>query len=378
MSSSKKSAVLIAAPSGRALAATARRAGYCPLVADFFDDLDTRALCLANQMIPPSERGFEADQLLPALQSLAESRDPIGLVYGGGFEDRPELLSALARHFKIFGNAPEIVARAKDPLLLRDLCERLAIPHPEISFLPPADPAAWLLKHAGGGGGLHVVPALGATPRKGDYFQRRVEGTPVSALLLANGAAAQVLGFSEQWTAPTPERPFHFGGAAQPAHLGPKLKSALTRVAISVAEATQLVGLNSVDFLVAGDSFHLIEINPRPGATLDIFADREGRLFSAHLEACSGALPQLPFVFPSGAAAAIFYAPFDIVAMPQLDWPAWCHDRQKPGTRLHKGDPVCTVTVEADAPAAARALLTERLASFLQFLTENATKEAAA
>ncbi len=36
-------AVLIAATSGRALAASARRAGYRPLVADFFGDHDTIA-----------------------------------------------------------------------------------------------------------------------------------------------------------------------------------------------------------------------------------------------------------------------------------------------------------------------------------------------
>jgi uncharacterized protein len=378
VNSSKHPAILIAAPSGRALAAAARRAGYRPLVADFFDDLDTRALCLANQMIAPSERGFEADQLLAALRALAEGHDPIGLVYGGGFEDRPEILAALARHFKIFGNSPETVAKVKDPARLADLCKKLAIPHPEISFVAPADPMDWLLKHAGGGGGLHVMPALGATPRHGDYYQRRVEGAPVCALLLANGDLAQVLGFSEQWTSPTDERPFHFGGAAQPANLGRALESALTAAATGVAVATGLVGLNSIDFLVDGETYHFIEINPRPGATLDIFADSDGRIFSAHLDACGGLLPQPPLVFSPGSATAIFYAPFDLVAMPQLDWPLWCHDRQKPGTCLHKGDPVCTVAAEAESTAAARALLTERLASFLQFLTENASKEAAA
>lgn len=378
MNSSEQSAVLIAAPSGRALAAAARRAGYRPLVADFFDDLDTRALCPANQLISPSERGFEADELLSALENLAKDSDPIGLVYGGGFEERPELLSILSQHFKVYGNSSEAVARVKDPARLRDLCASLAIPHPEISLLPPVDPEHWLLKRAGGGGGLHVMPALGRTPQRGDYYQRRVEGTPVSALLLAKGDEAQLLGFSEQWTAPTVEKPFHFGGAAQPALLGCALATALAAAATGIAVAARLVGLNSVDFLVANEGYYLIEINPRPGATLDIFADRDGRLFSAHLEACGGVLPHMPLLFSQGSASSIFYAPFDVVSMPQLDWPAWCHDRQKPGTRLRKGDPVCTVCAEAETAAAARTLLSERLASFHQLLTETASKEAAA
>ena len=54
-------AILIAAPSGRALAAAARRAGYRPLVADFFDDLDTRGFCAANRLIEGGlDTGFEA------------------------------------------------------------------------------------------------------------------------------------------------------------------------------------------------------------------------------------------------------------------------------------------------------------------------------
>ena len=45
-------AVLIAARSGRALAACARRSGYRPLVADMFGDLDTRELAEANERVP--------------------------------------------------------------------------------------------------------------------------------------------------------------------------------------------------------------------------------------------------------------------------------------------------------------------------------------
>jgi predicted ATP-grasp superfamily ATP-dependent carboligase len=140
----------------------------------------------------------------------------------------------------------------------------------------------------------------------------------------------------------------------------------------------QLVGLNSVDFLVGPKGFHLLEINPRPGATLDIFEDRDGQIFAAHCDACRGALPKSPLAFSPAAASAIYYAPFEVAVMPRLDWPGWCHDQQKPGTRLHKGDPVCTVTAEAETSAAARALLTERLASFHKLLTESASKEAAA
>ena len=62
-----------------------------------------------------------------------------------------------------------------------------------------------------------------------------------------------------------------------------------------LARAIPLVGLNSADFLVDGDDFRLLEINPRPGATLDIFEPPKGSLFALHIAACEGELePHAP------------------------------------------------------------------------------------
>jgi predicted ATP-grasp superfamily ATP-dependent carboligase len=379
VNSSEEPFILIVAPSGRALAAAARRAAFRPLVVDLFDDLDTRTLAVANVSLPARERGFEAADIIDPLLDLARGRNPAGLVYGGGFEDRPRLIAELARHFKLYGNSTEVVASVKAPHSLANLCSELAIPHPEICFEPPSDPAQWLIKRSGGGGGLHVAPALGRTAEAGDYYQRRVEGQPVSVLLLsAARSQTQILGLSLQWTAGSLNQPFRFAGAARPARLARRLEGQIAAAAEAIATKAELVGLNSVDFLVEDDGFHLLEINPRPGATLDVFGDREGRLFAAHLDACEGRLPKTPLIFPQAGATSIVYTPVDLQPMPALVWPNWCHDRQKPGTHLHKGDPVCTVSAEAESIEAARALVDERVAFFLKILTESASKEAAA
>jgi uncharacterized protein len=368
VSSSDAHSILIVAASGRALAASVRRSGFRPLVADFFDDLDTRSLAAANVVAGEMERGFEAPILIDRLLHLAKGEEPVGVVYGSGFEDRTALLVELARHFPLYGNSAAIVARAKNPRLLADLCRNLAIPHPEISFDAPAEPAQWLIKRQGGGGGIHIASARGRSASPGDYYQRRVRGTPVSVLLLANGRQAQVLGTSLQWPAPSRVTPFRFGGAARPAKLDAALASNICDAARKLATAFQLVGLNSADFLVESDAFYFLEINPRPGATLDIFADREGRLFAAHVEACHGHLLNRPLIFTTASATAIAYAPCDLASMPGLAWPEWCKDRQKPGTRLRNGDPVCTIWAEAEEPEAARALIEERLAAFREYL----------
>ncbi len=374
--SSPEASVLIAAASGRALAAAARRAGFRPLVADFFDDLDTRALAAANVVAGDMERGFEAPLLIDRLLNLAQQENPIGVVYGSGFEDRTEILDEIARHFPLCGNRAEVVARTKDPRLLARACHEFAIPHPEIRFDPPSAPSEWLIKRQGSGGGLHVVRAGSARPSPFEYYQRRVRGRPVSVLLLADGRRSRVLGMSLQWATPSGDRPFRFGGAVQPAELDAASAQEICDAAGKLAEAFGLVGLNSVDFLVAPHTFHLLEINPRPGATLDIFADR--RLFVFHVESCRGHLPSEPLIFTTACATAIAYAPCDLAFMPDLDWPVWCVDRQKPGTRLRNGDPVCTVSAEAEDSGVARAIVGERVAALRDDLLVFGNEESAA
>jgi predicted ATP-grasp superfamily ATP-dependent carboligase len=358
--------ILIAAASGRALAAAAQRAAFRPLVVDFFDDLDTRKLAVANVVAGDMERGFEAPLLIDRLLKLAQHENPIGVVYGSGFEDRTEILDEIARHFPLYGNRAEVVARTKDPRLLACACRKLAIPHPEISFDPPSEPSGWLIKRQGGGGGLHVASAGSRKLEPFEYYQRCVHGQPVSVLLVADGCRSRVLGLSQQWAASSGDRPFRFGGAVRPAKLDAASAQKIGDAAGKLAEAFGLVGLNSVDFLIAADRFHLLEINPRPGATLDIFADR--RLFAFHIESCRGHLPSEPLIFTRACATAIAYAPCDLPSMPELDWPMWCMDRQKPGTQLRNGDPVCTVSAEAAEPEAARAIVGERISALREDL----------
>lgn len=355
-------AILIAAPSGRALAAAARRAGYRPLAADFFDDTDTRGLCAANRLVAGGlESGFTHDNLIETLESLARNEAPCGLVYGAGFEDRTGLLEALARRWPLFGNPPAVVRSVKDPFRLAELCATLNIPHPEISAHMPRERQHWLVKSAGGSGGSHVAPA-GTFRQEGEkiYFQRIAKGEPVSIFFLASGARARVVGLSRQWAAPAPGEPFRFGGSLRPANLSPRIEYQLRQTAEAITAACGLRGLNSIDFLVESDAYTLIEINPRPGATLDIFEDASGSLFRAHLCSCLGRLPETPLEFTGAAAAGIAYARRQISSMPAVDWPYWTSDRQKARSALRPHDPLCTIKARAAKPARARALVDKR------------------
>ena len=78
---------MIAAISGRALAAAARRAGYRPLVADFFCDTDTVALAERTRKLPGDlQNGVDTTRLIETLRQLAGKDRPVALVLGSGFE----------------------------------------------------------------------------------------------------------------------------------------------------------------------------------------------------------------------------------------------------------------------------------------------------
>lgn len=357
-----RATILIAAASARALAGAARRAGYEPLVADFFGDLDTCEAASAHRVVEDGlEVGFRAEMLLPALEALAGRSDPIGFVYGAGFEDRAELLDAIGERWRLLGNPSEVVRRVKDPMALAALCGRLGIAHPETRMSRPDDDAGWLSKSIGGSGGTHVAPASACRGAdEGLYFQRIAAGDPVSVLFVGDGADAHVIGASRQWAAPARGEPFRYGGCLRPAELSPKLTQVLDETARALTRACGLAGLNSIDLLLSGDKVTLLEINPRPGATLDLFEDDLGSLFSAHVEACLGRLPRDRFHFGGAAAAAIAYARREIPSMPRLDWPEWTADRQRPRTNLHEDAPLCTIKAFADDPTHARALVDER------------------
>jgi len=323
------------------------------------------------------EHGFAAADLVCALQNLSGDDRPIGLVYGAGFEDRPQILAELARHWPVFGNLPEVVRRAKQPDVLARVCDELSIPHPEISRDPPRDLEHWLIKRQGGGGGYHIFPARDRAPGaldEGEYYQRKVEGTQVSVLVLADGRRAEILGLSAQWAAPCAARMFRFGGAVRPAYPDPLCSSQLCNAAQRIAGAFALRGLNSIDFLVDRERLHLLEVNPRPGATLDIFEDVDGRMLPAHIEACCGVLPHEPLVFARACASSIAYAPEALPFMPEIDWPDWCHDRQKPATHVARDAPICSIVAEADMPSAACREVEERLADFLRDVMSKASK----
>lgn len=307
------------------------------------------------------------ERLRPALEALAEvAPTPLmGLVYGAGFEDRAELLARIAARWPLIGNDEATVARLKDPISFFGTLDRLGIPHPATAIERPAAGAGWLAKVRGGSGGSHIAPSRLKEPGLNVYYQERVEGRAVSALFVADGKEARALGFSEQWAAPSGRSPWRYGGAARPAALPAGTEAAMTEAVEKAAGAFALGGLGSADFIVGDGMPLLLEINPRPGATLDIFDSDRAPLLRLHAEGVKGGLPPSRLHLPEAMASATVFAPESLQIPAGMVWPEWAADRPKPAEWIDKSRPICTVLARAKTREHAKHLVEARISEVL-------------
>lgn len=354
--SSEQLPLLAVSASGRALARSAARCGLEVVVLDLFNDMDVRALAVASRNVAALNGTFDARRLLAAAQILCPPDRCGGLVYGSGFEGRTGLLEKLVRGRTLFGNAPDTVAQLKDPARFFPMLDSFGFAHPETRLDPPADVSGWLVKRSGGAGGSHVKPVrLRHRARQGRYFQKRQSGRTLSVLFAANGHDARVIGINEQWTASIAQcAPYCYGGAVSGIVLPGNVHARIATLLGRLVCATGLVGLNGLDFLFEGDEPCILEINPRPTATIDLYdADFENGLLALHLRACRGELPDIPRPDCS-RAHAIVYATAPLRVPTRMHWPEWCTDIPESGSLVPAGAPICSVHALAASSVQAR------------------------
>jgi predicted ATP-grasp superfamily ATP-dependent carboligase len=372
--SPERQPLLLVSASARALAQSAAR-GRLPAVAlDLFNDLDTRALAVASQGVAGRNGRFDSRRLIAAAQALCPPEKCAGLVYGSGLEGRTKLLARLARGRVLFGNPPQTVAMLKNPARFFSLLDSLGIPHPEVRVDPPADVSGWLVKRGGGAGGSHVRPARVRHRARADrYFQRLQAGRSLSVLFAADGQAAQVIGFNEQWTGGAWRGArYRYGGAVSRVIVQKNIEAQVAGFLARMVERVGLVGLNGLDFILAGDTPFVLEINPRPTATLELYdADAEGGMLQLHLRACRGQLPGAGINGPSRAHAIVYAA--DSLRIPaDMTWPSWCTDLPEGRSMIAAGAPICSVHAASASSAQAQQQVLQRCARMERVLFKEA------
>lgn len=358
-------AFLIASVSGRVLAKAAARAQLPVVAVDAFADQDACNMALKWRRVPLDRHGrFDPHQMVVAVNSINLQSNCLGLVYGSGFEAQPDLLRCLADGRPLMGNTPEVLESVADPSRFFDLLTSLDIPHPATRMSRPSDTSGWLSKQAGACGGSHVrwIPSS-AEDDAGRYFQRHVTGEAWSFLFLANGEEICPVGFNHALvTSEQVSGNWSYTGATR-LHAGPDgIASEVEQAARTLTKTLGLVGLNGLDFIVTHSGWVLLELNPRPPATLELWDVYPlPPLFNLHLQACQGQLPaSVPR--PSGSmAVAVVYADVQSYTHTDFIWPSWCADVPWEGSVIEVGEPLCTVRADGlDARSAQLRVLDRR------------------
>ena len=341
--------VLVVAVSARMLAELAAADGYDVIALDRFGDVDLRR-------VAPGATASTSE----ALTALAAHIDAEAVVYGAGFENRPDLVSRLAEGRELLGTPPGLLAALRDPWAVGAAARAAGARAPDtrsVEELPSeAGDGLWLRKPRQGGGGRGVRRWSGGRLRRSEIVQRFVAGLSCSAVAIGDGRRAAVLGVTEQLhRAPG----FQWTGNLVPPRLPEpqvaELAGQLSAVCAEVAARFGVRGAFGVDAVWDGRHAWVLEVNPRPPASLELFAHSS---FAGHVAGArrlglpAGGMPAQE----RSAVKLVLFAERDLLAPDPGSWPAGLvRDIPHGGEEIGRGGPVCTLVSDtASAPELAR------------------------
>lgn len=388
---SRPGTLVVVGASVRAVACSAARAGWTVHAADLFADADLRAVAdAAVRVTGGGPHGYPR-----GLADAAARFPPAPWCYTGALENHPDLLAALAAARPLAGNGAAAVRAVRDHLRLAAALHEAGLAFPPTVTAPRGLPTdgSFLVKPCRSAGGRGIRPWRGG-PAPGDHvWQRRVSGRSWSlAFLCANGrgrlwsVSRQLVGVP--WCH---ARPFAYCGsiAVQPAALPARLRRDARRLGEMLADRFGLVGLVGADVVIdAAGRMHVVEINPRPTASMELGERTHGRSLAAdHLAACgltssAAAAPAGPTGDRDTWTKAVLFAPTPLrftaargrrLAARAAGWTAadgWSALADIPASdaRLPAGTPVVTLFARGATAAACRGRLRRRVREVLAIL----------
>ena len=199
-------------------------------------------------------------------------------------------------------------------------------------------------------------------------------GRSASVLFLANGSEARVIGFNEQLSAGTDGLAYWYAGAVNRIELPAMMETEISLKLDALVKTTGLVGLNGLDFMITDNAYQVLEVNPRPTATIDLHdEDFPDGLFHLHLQACHGTLPTHLPESNEVRAHAVVYTRNALTIPAWFRFPDWCSDLPEAGSHVSQPGPVGMVHARGAAVNEVKRLLAQR-----QRMIENAILEEAA
>ncbi|MCW3003454.1 MAG: hypothetical protein JWQ20_2752 [Conexibacter sp.] len=359
------------------LAELAVEAGHEVIAFDRFGDLDLQRLCPSFSVL----RDLGGRGGMAALVEAAQDSSAPSVIYGAGLENQPALVARLAGGRRLLGCLPETLERVRDPGVLGPSLRAAGLAYPRTFGAADGPQRAersrrWLRKPARGGGGRGVREWRGGALGADVVVQERIAGLVCSAAAVADGRSAVVLGVSEQLIGRSSfgARGFAWCGNVVPPRLGAaqrrELEVAARAICGHVALAFGVRGLFGVDLVWDGERAWVLEVNPRPTASLECVEAAHGvAVFAAHLQGCAGRLPSIaddgtPPGPDHAAGKAILFAAGDTRVGDTRGWRArGIRDVPHPGERIAAHRPICTLVSVQESPDAVLADLEARAAA---------------
>lgn len=328
--------VLVAGYTTRHVAASAARAGYEVYAIDHFCDQDL-IWCTRDHLAFD-----EIDELPFAISDMLGEYDIDYVVTTSG----AELLDVKNR----LGTQVSIAERFMDKGKTQEFFERIGVPVPR--RLGYGQYPAMMKTLSGAGGWRNAVVHSDAERKEWEEFvdhvpsmaQEPIIGQPASVSCLGTGHSAIALCANEQILRGGDECAFAFSGSLTPCRH--PLANRMMDLAEKIVAESGCVGSVGVDFVLTDDEAYAIEINPRFQGTVETVEAALGiNLFSLHVDACKGILPEKRPEPKCFAVRKILAAPEELTIKKEMaSLKDKITDIPHPGTSFEKGEVVFSVT----------------------------------
>lgn len=367
---SEQRSLVILGASARAAAFSAIRSGFAPICFDLFADRDLRYQAKVH-LIPRSD--------YPHCLGRHILEAPIApWMYTGGLENWPALIETVAAQRPLWGCGGEGLRRVRSHEMLHEFLKQGGFATPRVLWTPPSRSThddIWLCKprRSAGGRGISIWDGRPITGQ--EYLQRFVPGESFAAIYCASHRGVELLGVTEQLVGEPwlNAKPFAYCGSVGPVSLPDADRTELDRLGKAIAEWGELRGLFGVDLVKHDGHYHVIEVNPRYTASIEVLESATGRFFVRHHAAAfeSDSNQVTPAQPPASIVGkAILFASRRMTFPVEGPWDEdirrdvheFRHyaDVPTPGSVIEPGWPILTILVQGHLPTEVRRLLYER------------------
>ena len=319
------------------LAQLAKNTGLNPIVIDCFCDTDTQLLALESIKI----ESLALKYLKPAISSLNKYHSIKHVIYGSGFELHNESLQYLSQNYHVLGNSYAVFSAIQNKNNFFTRLKNLQIPYPRVSFKAPKMQNEWLVKPMQGQGGAGIRKyKQNNVPAEPCYWQRYIEGTAMSCLFISNGSQIIIYGFHKQHMITVNEDEFVFSAIISQPEIAGVIVDTVNLWIKKIVSGFTLRGVNSLDFMVNNDELYALEINPRPIASMQLYADN---LLHEHIQCFLPGSLSKASQLKDYQAYKIVFADTEYVIKERTSWPEWAFDIPEPEAIIHTAMPICSI-----------------------------------